>query len=127
MLYCSVESYALYWYLGWKLKSIIYGKFSHLFGASFPFIFLFSFVSCFPSHCFFFLGDFLRFFSFLSLTIYLIIINTVLFSEYLLKIFLNKIFVLISGYINHSIFEVFFCLLHCLSFLYILFTVCFLF
>lgn len=71
--------------LGWKLKFLISGNFSHLFNKFLPSIFLFYFVSYFPSHCFFlyFLGDFLHLISYLSLSIYLIIINTILFSIFL--------------------------------------------
>lgn len=124
MLYSLIESYALYWAVRletqvlnvWKILSFIW-QISPPFSVPFG--------SCFPSHCFFFQGDFLHLISYLSLTIYYIIINTVLFSECLFKVFLDKIFVLITGHINHSIFEVFFYSLHCLYVLYVPFTVCF--
>lgn len=68
-------------HLGCKLKSLISGSFSHSLNTFLSSFFLFSFVTSLLCHCFFlsFLGGCFHLISCLSLTLYLIIINTALF------------------------------------------------
>lgn len=114
---CLIEPYAFLGHLGQKLKSLISGKFSHLFNRFLPSIFLFCLLFPFSWYFLSFLGDFFHLIPYLSLTMYINIINTTLSFD-CLKISQDNEFVLITGRISHSIFEVF--TLHhlCLWFFY---------
>lgn len=96
-------------HLGWKLKSLISGNFSHLFNKFLPSIFFVLFCLLFSFSLFFSLlfGRLLTF-DFQPLSFHIFNYHKHHLILYLLKLSLDKIFVFVTGHISHSIFEVFF-------------------